>query len=92
MKRTLATVIFAGAAALALSCAGRAHLTNDFGDRSREHFAQQHVNPEPSTDTPAGLDSEEAEIIHGEYRKNLGATQKSASRSGARVLVVEPDR
>lgn len=95
MRTKLSTILSAAAASLtfglAWGCGGGAHLSDDFGQRSRAAFRAQQVEPQPKAEdqAPAGLDSEEASIIHGQYRKSMGATGRTAPQGEPRVLVVE---
>ena len=85
MMRTLALV-----ALLAAGCGGGAHLSDSYGRRTRATFAGQRVAAEPAREAPAGLDSEEAAIVHGAYRESLGAPKARASDdAGSRVLLIE---
>ncbi len=95
MRTKLSTILSAAAASLAFglvwACGGGAHLSDDFGQRSHAAFHAQQVDPQPPANdqAPAGLDSEEASIIHGQYRKSMGAAARGPSQGEPRVLVVE---
>jgi hypothetical protein len=75
---------------LAGACASREHINEDYGKRSRLFFAKQHVYAKAATGSPSGVDSEEAELIQGNYRKALGGEPQEAQDKDApsRVLLL----
>ncbi|MFT3926086.1 MAG: hypothetical protein QM778_26315 [Myxococcales bacterium] len=84
--------------ALAASCGAwlagcqREHMSDNYGRRSREFNARQHVYAEASQGSPRGLDSEEASLIHQSYRESLGAEEQSApAPEPSKVLLLQDD-
>ena len=71
-------------------CASREHLDSNFGIRTRAFLAKQRVYPTAAVENPKGLDSEEAAIIHGNYRTQLGSKEcDTPNAASSRVLVLE---
>lgn len=71
-------------------CASREHIDSNFGVRTRAFLAKQRVNPTAAVENPRGLDSEEAALIHGNYRTQLGSKEsKTPNAAASRVLVLE---
>ena len=70
-------VLAVGALASGVGCS-RAYMTPSHGRAYREAFAVQTVNPDKQTDAKAvmGLDSQEASIISGTYRRGLAPQQQ----------------
>lgn len=90
MKPTLALIVLVLGSGLAASCGGGAHLSDNFGRRTRATFAAQHVSDEVVMEAPAGLDSEEAAAIQASHRASLGApAARATSDASSRVLVLE---
>lgn len=91
MKPTLALIVLVLGSGLAASCGGGAHLSDNFGRRTRATFALQHVSDEVVMEAPAGLDSEEAAAIQASHRASLGAAPAARATSDAstRVMVLE---
>ena len=70
-------------------CANREHIRDDFGARTRTFLGAQHVYSVAAEDVPRGLDSEEASIIHGNYRESLGGAKAGPTKqSSDRVLLL----
>lgn len=72
---------------LASACANREHIRDDFGVKSRTFLQRQHVHAEASTDSPTGLNSEEAALIQASYRESMGGG--AAPAEDDQVLVIE---
>lgn len=72
---------------LFVACAGREHIREDHGKTSREWHAKQRVHAKGSTDQQSGLDSEEAALIHKQYRSIIGGG--SAPQTKSQVLIVD---
>jgi hypothetical protein len=72
-----------------MGCANREHIRDDFGERTRMFLAKQRVYPTAAVDSPGGLDSEEASLIHGAYRKSMGGASSKPVQKSERVLVLE---
>lgn len=74
------------------SACSRAHLTPTHGRAYREVFAAQDANPNRKTaQSVNGLDSQEAAIIAGSYRKAL-APKAEEGPGQQRLLMVAPQR
>jgi hypothetical protein len=74
-------------AALGCGCA-RAHLTEKYGESYAAVFSEQ-APPRPKTVGPvSGLDSQEAAIISGSYRKSIAP--KDTQVKDQPVLIVAP--
>ena len=71
---------FAGA------CVNREHIRDDFGIKARAFLQKQHVHAEAAMDAPTGLDSEEASLIQGTYRKDLGGGTTVDKSSDVMIL------
>jgi hypothetical protein len=71
----------------------RTHLTPTFGRAYHEVFAIQDANPnrQGAGRSVHGLDSQEAAIIAGSYRKALAA-KSDASTGGSQLLMMSPNR
>jgi hypothetical protein len=70
----------------------RAHLTATHGRAYHEIFAAQDANPARKGGKPiSGLDSQEAAIIAGNYRKALSPKADTAPSSN-QLLMVNPNR
>jgi hypothetical protein len=83
----------ASASMLAGGCASREHIDPNYGVRTRTFYERQRVYSQASRDNPQGLDSEEAAIIHGTYRKKLGGEKKSEEKeSPSRVLILDDNK
>jgi hypothetical protein len=77
--------------ALGLGACSRAHITPTHGRAFREAFAIQDANPNRKAPKSLnGLDSQEAGIIAGNYRKGLGP-RADASGGGPQLLMVNPN-
>jgi hypothetical protein len=80
------------AACLAGGGCARTHLTSSHGRAYHEVFAAQDANPDRKTTKPVhGLDSQEAAIIAGSYRKAL-APKTGDSGAQQQMLMVAPQR
>ncbi|MCC6751848.1 MAG: hypothetical protein IT371_29615 [Deltaproteobacteria bacterium] len=89
MKRALLWIV-AGMGLAA--CGPREHLREDYGRQTRQFWTRQKINREAATGNPLGLDSEEAVLIQGRYRKTIGgseATGEVGKGSPARVLLLQ---
>jgi hypothetical protein len=71
------------------ACGGHPHLHESYGRSNQAAFAAQRIDPQPAQGSPAGLDSEEAALIHGSYRHTLGAPRSKAAEPSAKVLLIE---
>jgi hypothetical protein len=78
------------AASIAVSLAGCAspHMSEDFGRSYAAAFAAQAPIPREPKKAATGLDSQEAAIISGSYRKSLAP--KDDERKDAPVLLLAP--
>jgi hypothetical protein len=83
---------FAAVSGLGMGACSRARLTPTHGRAFREAFAQQDANPgRKGNKSLNGLDSQEAAIIAGSYRKGL-APKVDTGSSGSQLLMVSPNR
>jgi hypothetical protein len=75
----------------ALGACSRAHITPSHGRAFHEAFAIQDANPNRSKNPKSihGLDSQEAAIIAGNYRKGL-APKADTSQNAGQLLMVHP--
>lgn len=80
-------------AAFALGgCVRKEHIRADYGKSVKEAFALQASATKRSAEPAHGLDSEEASLIHSNYRRVLGdRTSTRAQQGPAEVLIVKPD-
>jgi hypothetical protein len=62
-----------------------------FGRQTRRYFTQQVVSPGGVRGGPAGLDSEEASLIHARYRQSLAPEGHSDQSSEGDVLIISED-
>jgi hypothetical protein len=77
-------------AGLGGAACSRAHLTSTHGRAYREVFAAQDANPNRGTPKSVhGLDSQEAAIIAGNYRREL-SPQAAASPQSQQLLMTNP--
>lgn len=75
-----------------LSACSRTHLTPTHGRAYREAFVVQDANPDRKTvQSVNGLDSQEAAIIAGSYRKAL-APKTEGGAAQERLLMVAPQK
>lgn len=72
---------------LAVACGSREHMETDYGHRSAEFWKRQKVYADVQQETPKGLDSEEAALVHAGYRKDMGGGQQPQQAS--KVLLLE---
>ena len=87
-------VFVLGLAALVPAAGGcsRAHLTATHGRAYHEIFAAQDANPaRKGSKSIAGLDSQEAAIVAGNYRRALSPKSDGAQGSN-QLLMVNPNR
>jgi hypothetical protein len=61
----------------------------NYGTSTRTFFAKQRVYFDPSEETPTGLDSEEAALVHAAYRKSMGDDKRTAKDPASRVLLLQ---
>jgi hypothetical protein len=88
--RSTALVVGLLLAGLAGGCS-RAHLTATHGRAYHEVFTAQDANPNrKTTKSVHGLDSQEAAVIAGSYRKSL-APQATATNTGPQLLMINPN-
>lgn len=81
------------ALASGLSACSRAHLTPSHGRAFRSAFVVQDANPNRKTvQSVNGLDSQEAAIIAGSYRKALAPASGGGGGEQQRLLMVAPQR
>ena len=87
------TVVAIVAVCLMGGCASREHIGPDFGVKTRGFFEKQRVYPIAARGNPKGVDSEEAALIHGSYRKDMGGSGRSEPKeSPSRVLIVQENK
>ncbi|MFH1130745.1 MAG: hypothetical protein V1754_05380 [Pseudomonadota bacterium] len=71
-------------------CRSREHLRADFAKSNRENFSRQRIHKEAAKESPIGLDSEEAAIVHKTYRKQIGGESAAEPKdSPTRVLLLQ---
>jgi hypothetical protein len=66
-------------------------MSDNYARKSRLFFAKQHVYAQATTESPSGVDSEEAELIQQNYRKALGGQQQmqqQQEQNASRVLIL----
>jgi hypothetical protein len=80
-------LILGSMAFLFVACAGREHIREDHGKTNSEWYAKQRVHAKGSTDQQSGLDSEEAALIHKQYRIIIGGG--AAPQAKSQVLIVD---
>jgi hypothetical protein len=89
----LRLTLVALAGALGLGACSRAHITPTHGRAYHEAFAIQDANPNRRGAPPKsinGLDSQEAAVIAGNYRKAL-SPKGDANTSGPQLLMMSPN-
>jgi hypothetical protein len=87
----LLSIFCALACALAAGACSRAHITPSHGRAYREAFAIQDANPNRGKPKSInGLDSQEASIIAGSYRKALAPKSDTGNNNG-QLLMVNPN-
>ena len=87
----LRLVFVALAGALGLGACSRAHITPTHGRAFHEAFAIQDANPNRKAPKSInGLDSQEAAVIAGNYRKAL-SPKGDANASGPQLLMMSPN-
>ena len=72
------------------ACANREHIRDDFGLKARTFLQKQHVHAEAAIDAPTGLDSEEASLIQGTYRKDMGGGEGKGDESSDVMIIEKP--
>jgi len=88
----MSAVVIAGGLGLGLGACSRAHITPTHGRAYREAFAIQDANPNRKPPKSIdGLDSQEAAIIAGNYRKALSPKEGSGG-NGPQLLLMSPNR
>jgi hypothetical protein len=88
----LRLILVALAGALGLGACSRAHITPTHGRAYREAFAIQDANPNRKAPKSInGLDSQEAAVIAGNYRKAL-SPKGDANAAGPQLLMMSPNR
>jgi hypothetical protein len=90
---SLGLILAAAFGALSVGGCSRAHLTPTHGRAYRKAFAVQTANPDLKIGSRSvnGLDSQEASIIAGNYRRALSPKADSAGGSN-QLLMVAPQR
>ncbi|MGD8860487.1 MAG: hypothetical protein PVI30_10795 [Myxococcales bacterium] len=78
-------------AAMASGCANREHIRDDFGERTHKWYGAQRAHATATAEPPSGLDSEEAAMIHGQYRKDLGGGEADVSEK-QQVLILNEQK
>lgn len=88
MSRTATFCLAAALCASTLGCFDRSHLTHSYGRAYRDAFAQQRVSANGADPGKAikGLDSQEASIVSGSYRRGLAPKGTPAQNSSMIVL------
>lgn len=84
----LAGAVFSG---VFFGCGPREHIRGDFGAATHAFFQRQKIFAEAAQGAPRGLDSEEAALIHGTYRKQLGGKTEAPKEPSTKVLLLEED-
>jgi hypothetical protein len=89
----LGLILGAAVGALSVGACVRTHLTPTHGRAYREIFAAQTANPNRKIGSKSvnGLDSQEAAIIAGNYRKALSPKADSGGGSN-QLLMIAPSR
>jgi hypothetical protein len=86
-----AALALAGVLATGLGACSRAHITPTHGRAFHQVFAIQDANPNRKNNKSLnGLDSQEAAIIAGSYRKGLAPKAESGA-AGPQLLMVAPN-
>ena len=65
------------------------HISPDHGKALHKYFKKQRIWEEPAEGELAGLDSEEATLIHAGYRSDFGGKAGATPTQSGRVLVLE---
>jgi hypothetical protein len=86
-RNALCGLLVIAGALLALGCADREHIRDDYGQRVREFQSKQRVYAHAASGGPTGLDSEESSAIHKSYRTGLGGKAAATPRDN-RVLIL----
>jgi hypothetical protein len=74
------------------SCGHREHLGPGVGRATHLVRHRQQIYPEATEARPAGLDSEEAALIHSGYKKRIGGGQTETRDAPSRVLLIEENK
>lgn len=77
-----------GAGMLLCGCGPRENIREDFGKSMKTAFLIQRVWPAAATGNPLGLDSEEAAMIQGTYRKDIGG-EGAKTEEKNKVLILD---
>ena len=89
-------VVCACVALFAMLGLGPAACTSHYrhGRQTRAYFVAQRVSPQGARGAPAGLDSEEASLIHASYRQSMAPEGYNPQREGndAQVLIISDDQ
>jgi hypothetical protein len=82
----------AAASAVGLGACSRLHITPTHGRAYHAVFAIQDANPDRKAPKSIhGLDSQEASIIAGNYRKGLGPKAEGNGAGSSQLLMVAPN-
>jgi hypothetical protein len=89
VSQVVVGVVVGFAALAAAGCSGADHLTRAHGRAYQAHFQRQAANPAALEEAEKGLDSDEAAIIAGAYRRSL-APKGTSDEAASEVLLVAP--
>jgi hypothetical protein len=83
-------LLFGGALS---GCGPRPHIHPDHGRASYGYWSKQRLYNKAEEGVPRGLDSEEAALIHANYRKQHGGAAAGEGKdSPSRVLLLQEDK
>jgi hypothetical protein len=85
-------VILVFAALAAAGCSGPKHMSRNHGKAFRAHFERQVANPAALEEAEKGLDSEEAAIVAGAYRRSLAPKNARDEDQSEVLLLAAPPR
>ncbi len=91
MKLILFSAFLFASIGLLLGCGPREHLGPNFGKQTRLILEQQPIFANAEKSSPKGLDSEEAAIIHANYRRQLSGDKGQDPKDSERVLLLQDE-